>query len=101
MPVIDTSKYKRLTIDKLNTKGCLNLLEAFLREASKSFKTAYLRYLENPHNIDIAEHYMEYRNFFLSDYFSELTCLDGEEIVASLEYECNQRRDGFGTFLQA
>jgi hypothetical protein len=41
MPVIDTSEYKRLTIDKLNTKGCLNLLEAFLREASKSFKTVF------------------------------------------------------------
>ena len=99
MPVIDTSGYKRLTIDKLNTKGCLNLLEAFLREASTSFQTAYLRYLENPSNKDIADHYKEYKKFFLSDYFSELTCLDGKEIVDSLEYGCKRRRVSVGSVL--
>ena len=82
---VSVKGYKRLTIDDLNTEGCLNFLEAFLNELSIDFTTSYRNHLMYLGDNHYKEHYLVVRNFILSDYFHMLTGLIGEDIVYSLE----------------
>ena len=78
----------RLTADKLNSDGRINLLEAFVEYLSDDFKCAFREYRSHPHDKDCVEHYNTLRDIFKSDHFSLMTGLDGESIVDSLEYAC-------------
>lgn len=91
MTKIQTKVYQRLTVDKLSTEGCINLLEAFVRNLSDDFKEAYWQYLDNKKSKDRVEHYNHLRKIFLSKYFSELTELDGQEILSRLEGDISKR----------
>lgn len=75
----------RLTIDKLSDEGCLNILKHFLKTLSREFTQTFASLLKNPHNEDIRSHYNYLRELFTSDYFNDLTNLDGRSIVKQLE----------------
>ena len=96
MPVINTKGYKRLTIDELNMNGCINLLEAFVSDVSQSFIIACRKCIENPQDEKYRENYNNYKDLILSEYFGQLTGLDGRVIVDSLEERCIQGRYTLG-----
>lgn len=75
-----------MTIDKLNDDGCLNILEALLENTAIEFAKAYCEYISNPNDEYSSEVYNMHRDFILSEYFGQLTGLDGNEIVRSLEH---------------
>lgn len=83
--------YQRLTIDKLSDEGCMNLLEAFCKCLGEDLKNAYLQLLANPKSKDHIAHYRNLSQLCRSRYFSELTNLDGDMIVNSIEYEINRQ----------
>lgn len=85
MPKVDFKNVPRLTIDKLNEEGCLKLLEAFLAYTAEEYTMALCNWLKNKGNKDNYKHYLNLRDFFLSDYFANLTNLDGEAIVSRLD----------------
>ena len=75
----------RLTIDKLNDDGCFKLLESFLAYMADDYCSALINYLRNKSDKENYNHYLRTRNFFLSDYFTNLTDLCGEDIVSRLD----------------
>ena len=75
----------RLTIDKLNDEGCLNMLKHFLKSLSREFTQTFASLLNNPNNEDVRSHYDYLRELITSEYFHELTNLDGRSIVKRLE----------------
>lgn len=82
---IDTRKYKRITIDQLNNQGCLNVLEAFLKELREEFVSTYKDYIKYPNDKKYAECYKHIRDYILSDDFAYLTGLKGSDIIDALE----------------
>lgn len=88
MGYIDTRKYRRLRIEDICDEGCLNILEMFLSYLSADFRAAYQMLVQNPLDKDVRQHYENIKNLFFSDYFSQLTNLDGNVIVEQLENEC-------------
>ena len=94
--------YQRLTIDKLNNDGCLNLLATFLEELAKEFCSAYIHHIKEPNDKDRAEHYKNIKKFINSKYFERLTGLTSKDIVENLEYKCRTEwRLDYGKVLQA
>ena len=85
MPKVDFKNVPRLTIDKLNNEGCLKLLETFLAYTAEDYTMALRTWLRDKSDKDNYTHYLSIRNFFLSDYFANLTSLDGEAIVSRLD----------------
>ena len=81
----DMSNYKRLTIDRLNEDGCINMLSYFLKNMSEEFQASYFSYLRDKKNKDALKHYTRMREFYLSDYFTQLTNLDGRMVLQQLE----------------
>ena len=82
MPSVST---ERLTIDRLNDDGCIALLERFLRVLSKDYTQAYINFLNFPHSPDVREHYCVLKDLITSQYFNDLTNLDGQVISEGLE----------------
>lgn len=78
-------KVQRLTIDQLSDRGCLNVLCAMLKILSNDFTSAYTEFLKDPSDIIQKRQYFKCRHFFVSDYFRNLTNLDGRKIVEQLE----------------
>ena len=74
-----------ITADKLNERGCINLLCAMVKQMSKDFRYTYSLYLKDPKNYRAFMQYNSIRNEFLSDYFMDLTNLNGKKIVSRLE----------------
>ena len=81
----DNKLNERLTIDRLDDRGCINMLAALLRHMSKEFREAYKSYLIDPTDKRVRMQYKHIRNEFLSSYFMNLTKLDGACIVKELE----------------
>lgn len=75
----------RITIDKLNDEGCLNFLEMFLSTLAEDYFSAYVDYVKNSTSSVADSNYVRMREFFLSDYFSLLTNLDGSAVLAGLD----------------
>ena len=75
----------RLTKERLNNSGCVNLLCFMLKRMSREFKHSYLGYLLDPSDIKTYLQYSQVRNEFLSEYFHDLTNLNGKRIVEKLE----------------
>lgn len=89
MPDIEVANYKRLTIDKLNNEGCMNVFEALLADIREEFISKYKDYLfhKNDKN-NCNTYFLSYKrikNYILSDDFAALTGLDGASIVTTLE----------------
>ena len=82
---------ERLTIDKISTEGCINLIEMFVTELGEEFRYSYDFYMHNKENKNAREHYKNVRDYIMSDYFSRLTCLDGKAIAAALEADCARK----------
>lgn len=79
------ANYSRLTIDKLNDDGCINLLEAFLVYMTDNYRSALSTFLADKNDKNGYESYKSIRDFFLSDYFTQLTNLKGEDILYRLD----------------
>lgn len=76
---------QRLTIDRLNDRGCLNMLCTMVHRMSKGFRKSYAAFLKNPSDHRSYKRYLRLRDDFLSEDFSDITGLDGAKIVAELE----------------
>ena len=79
------SNFQRLTIDKLDDEGCLKILEAFVSYAARDYRAAFHSYLDNKRDKNNYYYYIQAREFFLSDYFHDLTGLFGEDILEMLD----------------
>lgn len=90
MPKFDS--VTRLTIDKLNNDGCFKLLEAFLAYVAEDYRAALRTWMKDRNDKESYEHYLRTREFFLSDYFANLTDLCGEDIVSRLDAEVMVRQ---------
>lgn len=84
-PNVDISNYKRLTVDKLCTEGCINILTAFLTNLTEDFRLAYYSWARDKNNVPAKEHYMKLRDLFCSGYFYGLTGINGKAVVEKLE----------------
>lgn len=89
MPKIkySTKPYKRLTIDDISDEGCMNLFEALLQEIGTEYRLCAIQYKEHPEVEGSKEHYEKCREYILSDFFHDLTGLDGDSIVKSFDRE--------------
>ena len=83
----DFSNMERLTIEKINDDGCLNLLEMFLSQLSEDYRFALDDYMRNQKNKKSKKGFVWLRNFIRSKYFASLTGLDGSEVVNMLDGE--------------
>lgn len=79
--------YGRLTADRLNDAGCLNMLCAMVKLLARDFRRLHKALMDNPDDPRAYHRYRKCRDVFLSDYFHDLTNLNGAEIVAQLEAE--------------
>lgn len=77
--------YKRITKESLNDEGCLNLLEAYVGSLAEDYRTAIKVFISNKKDKKSYEALINIRNMFLSDYFSDLTGLDGKAIIEQLD----------------
>ena len=78
---------ERLTIDKLNDAGCMNMLCAMVKLLARDFRYLHKALMDNPSDTRAYRRYRDCRNVFLSGYFSDLTNLNGMKIVSQLEAE--------------
>lgn len=81
----DISKYERITIDKLNEKGCMNILGVFMEKVSREYVTALRNFRRDMNDECAREKYVSTRNFICSDYFCALTGLDGSAIADTID----------------
>jgi len=75
----------RLTIDRLNEKGCFNLLCAMVKYMSREFRAAYAEHLKHPMDPTAYVQYHRIKDEFRSERFRTLTRLDGDRVVRKLE----------------
>lgn len=78
-------KYERIKAENLSDEGCLNLLEAIVGSAADEWRECRLQVVLNPNDKFAREHLKNTERFFLSDYFHELTNLDGRSVLKQLE----------------
>ena len=81
---------ERLTLDALDDYGCITMLGAMLTQMSRDFQSAYAHYLEDPYDAIMYLQYDRIRKEFLSEYFHNLTHLNGREIVTQLEQKVRE-----------
>ena len=82
---IDDTGYRRLRQSDLNIEGCINLIEAFLILLRRDYATAIVNYHANKADKDAEYHYNQLREFFLCEYFHQLTGLDGSAILSTFD----------------
>lgn len=68
-----------------------NLANAIIVKAAQDYKTAYSRVMYGRGNRRSEERAEECEDFFLSDWFRELTVIDGEELMMMIRSECKRR----------
>ena len=88
---LGSKEYKRLTIDQINNAGCLNLIEAFVEDIGKEYRAALINYKNNK-NIHTREHFNKIRSYISSGFFSALTGLDGQAVLASMDRHYSQKK---------
>ena len=82
--MVETQRYLRLKAENICNEGCLNVLQAFLRDLGRDYRCAR-NDIENSKSKDNIEHYQNLRSIFLSDYFAEITNLIGSDVLDSLD----------------
>ena len=83
--VVMGKEYIRLTIDKLNPDGCLNLLEYMLTSIGQEYAYVANDLKKRPNDPDCLHMYNKVKDFIESDYFSRLTGMNGRQVFRSLE----------------
>ena len=68
-------------------KAYENLANAIIEQAVRDFREAKLRLQKNARDAEAEKTYMEIKRFFRSEWFSQLTTLDGELLLEKLEEE--------------
>lgn len=81
---------RRLTIDRLNDDGVVNLLEAILNSLYEDFVSAYNAYHDNPSDKKNYLSFLHIKEIICSKYIADLTGISGFEIVKQLEEKCNK-----------
>lgn len=76
---------QRLTADKLSMEGCLNLLCNFVESVCSDYANAYAMSLRYPGSQKCMCHRDRLRAYIKSDYFCNLTTLDGEQVISMIE----------------
>lgn len=87
-------KSNRLRIENLNDNGIINLLEGFVELIRDDFFRLYNQLRDNPRDKRSKENYDAICNLIVSDYFGQLTGLNGKEVLKELELQSmkNYRR---------
>jgi len=85
----------RLTVEKLNDRGCINMLCVMVKHMRRDFVDSYCSYLVNPSSPKLERQYNDIKEEFQSDYFKDLTGMDGKWIVKKLEAGV---RNGIGQY---
>ena len=75
----------RKELDK--RKAYENLANAIIEQAVRDFREAKLRLQKNARDAEAEKTYRETKRFFRSEWFSQLTTLDGELLLEKLEEE--------------
>lgn len=83
--MFNVKNYKRLTIDRLNDEGCMNLLTAFVTSLTEEYKNAMAIFLQDKTDKENYKHLVNLREYILSEHFANMTHLDGETILAKLD----------------
>ena len=68
-------------------KAYENLANAIIEQAVRDFREAKLRLQKNARDAEAEKTYREVKRFFRSEWFSQLTTLDGELLLEKLEEE--------------
>ena len=68
-------------------KAYENLANAIIEQAANDFREAKLRLQKNARDAEAEKTYREVKRFFRSEWFSQLTTLDGELLLEKLEEE--------------
>lgn len=68
-------------------KAYENLANAIIEQAANDFREAKRRLRKNTRDTEAEKTYRETKRFFRSEWFSQLTTLDGELLLAKLEEE--------------
>ena len=68
-----------------------NLANAIVLTAVKDFRTEYKKLLKNPKSKSAAAEVAALVRFFISDYYSSLTAVDGEMLVRKLKNEVEEK----------
>ena len=68
-------------------KAYENLANAIIEQAVRDFREAKLRLQKNARDAEADKTYREIKRFFRSEWFSQLTTLDGELLLEKLEEE--------------
>lgn len=83
--MVNGKPYTRLTLEDLDNDGVVNLISRIISDASEDYKYAI------KHNNKDAMHIME--RFFLSDYFSNLTCCAGGDVIRTTKKIAKQEME--------
>lgn len=83
--MIDTTGYKRITIEEINDDGIVNLLEAFVEKIAAEYMNALDDYRRHKTNKMSQRNYNKVRDYILSDDFNTLTNLDGHGVIRGLD----------------
>lgn len=75
---------KRITMETLSDEGCINLLRYLVETVCLDYTRAFGMYLENK-TLENIKHRNELREYITSQYFCNLTNLDGERVVEMIE----------------
>lgn len=75
----------RLTIDKINDEGCLNLLEMFLSQLAEDYHFILEDFVHHPSDKNVRNNFKKMRRFILSNYFAALTGIEGRDIIGTLD----------------
>lgn len=83
-------KYKRMSVKDISDEGCVNILDTFLTQLGREFRTKYFYLKDNPNDDITKESFEDLKNFMRSDYFNMITNLIGEEVIESLQKKCER-----------
>lgn len=77
----------RLKADDLSTEGCIALASEILTAASKEYIRARQAYNRKPGNASLRAHWLTCRDFYLSDYYTVLSCglVDAQAVLDQLD----------------
>ena len=71
----------------MDDKGCLDLVQAIVMQAVKDWKDAKKKLKKKPDDLLLKSMVEECEKFFKSEYFNNLTGLDGNSILGKLKDE--------------
>ena len=87
MSGIDITDYVRLTPDDLCAEGVQNLTEAIVKKAADDWREAVAARIRGNVVLEHSRMQTDCERFFLSDWFFELTGLNGRVVLQKLKKE--------------